>query len=139
MRRIRRAERLPDTIMALPTVLSQVIILAYNLADTYFIGTTNNPYMIGATSLVLALYLMLVVIANLFGVGGGNLMVRLLGQKDIEEAKKKMIAEEKAAEPEEQKMWVGFKVNISKSQAARLKAFFIENGIDFRPLKISEE
>ena len=76
------------TIMALPTVLSQVIILAYNLADTYFIGTTNNPYMIGATSLVLALYLMLVVIANLFGVGGGNLMVRLLGQKDIEEAKK---------------------------------------------------
>ena len=76
------------TIMALPTVLSQVIILAYNLADTYFIGTTHNPYMIGATSLVLALYLMLVVIANLFGVGGGNLMVRLLGQKDIEEAKK---------------------------------------------------
>ena len=76
------------TIMALPTVLSQIIILAYNLADTYFIGTTDNPYMIGATSLVLALYLMLVVIANLFGVGGGNLMVRLLGKKDIEEAKK---------------------------------------------------
>ena len=58
---------------------------------------------------------------------------------DIEEAKKKMLAEEKAAEPEEPKMWVGFKANISKSQAARLKAFFIENGIDFRPLKISEE
>lgn len=58
---------------------------------------------------------------------------------EIEAAKKRMLEDEKAAEPEEPKMWVGFKANISKSQAARLKAFFIENGIDFRPLKISEE
>lgn len=75
-------------IMALPTVLSQVIILAYSLADTYFVGRANNVYMVGATSLVLALYLMLVAIANLFGVGGGNLVVRLLGQRNFDEAKK---------------------------------------------------
>lgn len=75
-------------IMAIPTVLSQVIILAYNLADTWFIGRANNEYMVGAVSLVLALYLMLVAIANLFGVGGGNLMIRLTGQGDHEEAKK---------------------------------------------------
>lgn len=39
--------------MAIPTIASQLIILIYNLADTWFIGRTNNPYMIGASSLAL--------------------------------------------------------------------------------------
>lgn len=30
-------------IMAIPTIASQVIILVYNLADTWFIGRTNDP------------------------------------------------------------------------------------------------
>ena len=76
------------TVMALPTVLSQVIVLLYNIADTWFIGRTGNPYMIGAVSLVLALFLSLAALANLFGVGGGSLMVRLMGQGDMEEARK---------------------------------------------------
>ncbi|MBQ3416880.1 MAG: hypothetical protein IJH32_03510 [Ruminococcus sp.] len=40
-------------VMAIPTIASQLIILIYNLADTWFIGRTNNPYMIGASSLAL--------------------------------------------------------------------------------------
>lgn len=76
------------TIMALPTVISQVIVLAYNIADTWFIGRTDNPYMIGAASLVLALFLSMAALSNLFGVGGGSLMVRLMGKGDTEEARK---------------------------------------------------
>ena len=76
------------TIMALPTVISQVIVLAYNISDTWFIGRTDNPYMIGAASLVLALFLSMAALSNLFGVGGGSLMVRLMGRGDIEEARK---------------------------------------------------
>ena len=76
------------TIMALPTVISQVIVLAYNIADTWFIGHTNDPYMIGAASLVLALFLSMAALSNLFGVGGGSLMVRLMGKGDTEEARK---------------------------------------------------
>ena len=75
-------------IMSFPAILSQVIILVYNLADTYFIGKSNNTFMVGAVSLVLAFYLMLVVIANIFGVGGGSLITRLLGANKIEEARK---------------------------------------------------
>ena len=75
-------------VMALPTVLSQVIVLAYNIADTWFIGRTNDPYMIGAASLVLALFLSLAALANLFGVGGGNLMVRQMGEGNPEAARK---------------------------------------------------
>lgn len=75
-------------VMAVPTIVSQLIVLVYNLADTWFIGRTNNPYMIGASSLVLTLYLAAVALANVFGVGGGTLMARLMGEKHMDEARK---------------------------------------------------
>lgn len=76
------------TVMALPTVASQIIILLYNLADTWFIGKTNDPYKIAAATISLSVYMMVTALANVFGVGGGSLMVRLLGQKKPEEARK---------------------------------------------------
>ena len=74
--------------MALPTIASQVIILIYNLADTWYIGRTNNPYMIAASSLALTIYLAIVALANVFGVGGGSLMVRLQGEQKPEDARR---------------------------------------------------
>ena len=75
-------------VMAVPTIASQLIVLVYNLADTWYIGRTNNPYMIGASSLVLTLYLAAVALANVFGVGGGSLMARLMGEKKTDEARR---------------------------------------------------
>ena len=75
-------------VMALPTIGSQMIILLYNLADTWFIGRTDNPYMIGASSLALTVYLAATALANVFGVGGGSLMVRLIGEKKTEDARR---------------------------------------------------
>lgn len=75
-------------IMAVPTVLSQLITLIYNLADTWFVGKTNNPYMVAGCSLVLPAYMITIVIANIFGVGGGTLVSRLLGKKEEKEAGK---------------------------------------------------
>lgn len=74
--------------MAVPTVISQLITLFYNITDTWFIGRTNNPYMVAASSLGLTVFMIATALANLFGVGGGNLVVRLLGKGDEEEAKK---------------------------------------------------
>lgn len=74
--------------MAIPTIVSQLITLVYNIADTWFIGQTNNPYMVAASSLVLTVFLMTTSLANLFGVGGGTLAVRLLGSRQEEEARK---------------------------------------------------
>lgn len=74
--------------MAIPTIVSQLITLIYNIADTWFIGQTDNPYMVAASSLVLTIFLMTTALANLFGVGGGSLVVRLLGKRDEEEARK---------------------------------------------------
>ena len=36
-------------IMILPSVISQLIVLIYNMADTFYVGQTNNPYMVAAT------------------------------------------------------------------------------------------
>lgn len=76
------------TKMAIPTIISQLITMIYNLADTYFIGRTNNPYMVAAASLSYVLFFILTALANLFGVGGGSQISRLLGQNRCEEAKK---------------------------------------------------
>jgi len=76
------------TKMAVPTIISQLITLVYNIADTWFIGQTNNPYMVAASSLVLTVFLMTTALSNLFGVGGGTLAVRLLGRKQEDEARK---------------------------------------------------
>lgn len=76
------------TRMAIPTIISQLITLVYNMADTWFIGRTNNPYMVAASSLVLTVFLMAGALGNLFGVGGGSLVVRLLGQRDEDEARR---------------------------------------------------
>ena len=75
-------------VMAVPTIVSQLITLIYNVADTWFIGQTKNPYMVAASSLVLTIFLMTTALANLFGVGGGSLVVRLLGAGQEEEARK---------------------------------------------------
>ena len=75
-------------VMALPTIASQMIVLVYNLADTWFIGRTNNPYMVGASSLALTVYLAVTALANVFGVGGGSLMVRLIGEKREDDARR---------------------------------------------------
>lgn len=67
--------------MAVPTIFSQLITMVYNLADTFFIGMSNDPYKVAAAGLVGVLFFMLNSLANLFGVGGGSLLSRLLGEK----------------------------------------------------------
>jgi putative MATE family efflux protein len=74
--------------MAVPTIISQLITLIYNIADTWYIGQTKNPYMVAATSLCLTVFMVLVALSNLFGVGGGSLVSRLLGSRREDEARR---------------------------------------------------
>ena len=76
------------TKMAVPTIISQLITMVYNLADTYFIGRTDDPYMVAAASLSYVLFFILTALSNLFGVGGGSQISRLLGGQRYEEAKR---------------------------------------------------
>ena len=42
--------------MALPTIISQLIVLIYNMADTFYLGRTNNPFMVAGVSLILPVF-----------------------------------------------------------------------------------
>ena len=74
--------------LAVPTIISQLVALIYNLADTFFIGKTNDPCKVAAATIASALMFILIALANLFGVGGSSLISRLLGKKAPEEAGK---------------------------------------------------
>ena len=67
--------------MGIPTIISQLINLIYNMVDAFFIGRTGNSYMMAATTVTLTLTMLNVAFANLYGVGGGSLIARLMGQK----------------------------------------------------------
>lgn len=72
--------------LAFPTIISQLITMIYNLADTFFIGMADNPSMTAASSVAFTLAFMMNALPNLFGVGGGSLISRLLGEKNDEKA-----------------------------------------------------
>lgn len=74
--------------LAVPTIISQLVTLIYNLADTFFIGKTNDPCKVAAATVASALMFILIALSNLFGVGGSSLISRLLGQQKPEEAGK---------------------------------------------------
>ena len=74
--------------LAVPTIISQLISMIYNMADTFFIGRTNDPYKVAAVSLSFILFFLMNALANIFGVGGGSLISRLLGEKKDNDAKK---------------------------------------------------
>ena len=74
--------------MAVPTIISQLITLIYNMVDAFFIGQTGNSFMVAAISLTLTLVIMLTSLSNLFGVGGGSLTARLMGVSQEEEARR---------------------------------------------------
>ena len=61
-----------------PAVISQMIALVYQLADTYFVGMLNAPAQTAAVTVAYPSFLMLTAISNLFGVGGASALSRAL-------------------------------------------------------------
>ena len=55
------------------------------MADTFFVGQTNNPYMVAVASLILPVFNITLCLA---GIGGGSLISRLLGQSREDEARR---------------------------------------------------
>ena len=80
----------PATIakFAIPTILSQLVTLLYNLADTFFVGHTNDPSQVAALTLSFPIFMSLTMVGNLFGIGANSFISRSLGQQDKENASK---------------------------------------------------
>ncbi|MDR3766397.1 MAG: MATE family efflux transporter [Butyricicoccus sp.] len=72
----------------MPTVLSQLVTLLYNLADTFFVGHTNDPNQMAALTLSFPIFMILTAIGNLMGIGANSLIARSLGIGDRTQARK---------------------------------------------------
>lgn len=70
-----------------PTIVGQMIVLIYNLADTYFVGLLNEPRQTAAVTVVGPVFVMLTAVSNLFAVGGASVMAHALGAKDEQRAR----------------------------------------------------
>ncbi len=70
--------------LAVPTILSSLVMVLYNLADTYFVGMLGNPVQNAAVTLAAPVLLAFNAVNNLFGVGSSSMMSRALGRKDYE-------------------------------------------------------
>lgn len=73
---------------AIPTILSQLVTLLYNLADTFFVGHTNDPSQVAALTLSFPIFMTLTMVGNLFGIGANSYISRSLGQGEKENASK---------------------------------------------------
>lgn len=71
----------------IPSIISMLMVLVYNLADTFFIGQTKDAHMVAAVSLATPAFLFFMAVGMLFGVGGTSLISRMLGQGRKEDAK----------------------------------------------------
>ena len=72
---------------AIPAMLAMLMVLVYNLADTFFIGQTGDPLLVAAVSLGTPVFLMYMAVGTLFGAGGVSVVSRALGAGDVERAK----------------------------------------------------
>ena len=74
--------------LAVPTVVSQIITIIYNMADTFFIGQLGDPKQVAAATLAMPLFMFMTALSNLFGVGGASLISRFLGAKERDQARR---------------------------------------------------
>lgn len=70
--------------LSVPMILSSLVMVLYNMADTYFVGMLNNPVQNAAVSLAAPVLLAFNAVNNLFGVGTSSMMSRALGRKDYD-------------------------------------------------------
>ena len=73
--------------LAIPTIISQVVTMIYNLADTFFVGQLGDPLMVAAVSLVSPWFNLLTALGNLFGLGGSSLISRMMGAQNHKDIK----------------------------------------------------
>lgn len=70
--------------LSVPTVLSSLVMVLYNTADTYFVGLLNDPVQTAAVTLAAPVLLAFNAVNNLFGIGSSSMLSRALGSKDSE-------------------------------------------------------
>lgn len=73
---------------ALPAMAAMLMVLIYNLADTFFIGQTHNDLQVAAVSLATPVFLLFMAVGTIFGIGGTSIISRAMGEGRTDYPKK---------------------------------------------------
>ena len=73
---------------AVPAMAAMLMVLIYNLADTFFIGQTHDDLQVAAVSLATPVFLIFMSVGTVFGIGGTSVISRAMGEGRPEYAKR---------------------------------------------------
>lgn len=73
--------------MAIPSVISSLVLVVYNMADTFFVGQTHDALQVAAVSLTNPVFVMFMAFANLLGIGGSTAVSIFLGENNETQAR----------------------------------------------------
>lgn len=73
---------------AIPAMIAMLMVLIYNLADTFFIGQMHNNLLVAAVSLCTPVFLLFMAMGTILGLGGTSVISRAMGEGRTEYAKK---------------------------------------------------
>lgn len=74
--------------LAVPTVLSMIVAVFYNMVDAFFVGMIGDPSQFAAVNVATPVFLILMAAGNIFGMGGSSYISRSLGRKEFDVVKK---------------------------------------------------
>ncbi|SHK03962.1 MATE family efflux transporter [Paramaledivibacter caminithermalis] len=70
--------------LAIPGIIAMLVNAVYNVVDTMFVGMLGNTSAIGAVAVAFPLFMIIAALGQMFGVGVGSYISRLLGEKNKE-------------------------------------------------------
>ncbi len=73
---------------SIPALIAMIMVMVYNLADTFFLGLTHDDLQVTAVSFAAPLFMIFMSLGTLFGVGGTSVISRALGEGKTDHAKK---------------------------------------------------
>lgn len=74
--------------LSIPMMVGISATTIYNLINAYFIGLIHDTNMMSAITLAMPITIVLMAVGNMFGVGGGTFITRLLGSGDTQKGRK---------------------------------------------------
>lgn len=76
------------TKMSIPGIVAMLVNAVYNIVDTMFVGKLGDTTALGAVSIAFPLFMLIAALGQMFGVGAGSYIARLLGGNNSKYANK---------------------------------------------------
>lgn len=72
----------------IPAMVTMIVVVIYNMADTFFVGQTHNDMMVAAVSVAAPIFTLLITVGTLIGSGGCSIISNALGSQDSDKSRK---------------------------------------------------